>query len=92
MFGLSSTLLRAESGGEEEQAVCSLDLNKILLESDVPYLTPPGKPGPNHTWNIVAVAAKVARLRGLTTEMVIEVTRLSAYLFYNLDAHLLYTM
>ena len=48
---LSGTLLRVESGSEEEKAVCSLDLNKILLESDAPYLTPPRKPGPNHPWN-----------------------------------------
>ena len=52
------------SGSEEEEPVCSLDLGKILPESDAPYLTPRGKPGPNHPWNIVAVAAKVARLRG----------------------------
>ena len=77
VFGLSGTVLRVESWSEEEKAVCSLDLSKILLESDAPYLTPPETLGPNHPWNIIAVAAKVARLRGLTTEMVIEVTRLS---------------
>ena len=87
VFGLSSTLLRVESGSEEEKAVCSLDLNKILLESDAPCLTPPGKPGPNHPWNVVAVAAKVARLRGLTTEMVIEATRISACSFYTLAVY-----
>ena len=78
VFGLSSTFLSVNSGSKEEKAVCGLDLSKLLLESDAPYLSPPGKPGLNHPWNIARVAKTVAKLRGLTIEMVFEATRLSA--------------
>ena len=54
-----------------EEAVSSIELSKILLESDAPYLSLHRTPDPNHPWNIVAVAERMASLKGLNAALVL---------------------
>ena len=52
-----------------------LPLERILVETDCPYLPPQGHRGKrNEPANAVYVAREVARLRGLTVERIAEVT------------------
>ena len=80
-FGVSGTLLKTAGNSDREEAVSRLELSKILLEYDASYLSPPGTTGPNHPWNIVAVAERVASLKGLNAALVLEASRINACRF-----------
>ena len=50
-------------------------LDKILIETDSPYLSPvPLRGTRNDSRNLVHVAAKLAELRGMTPEEIIQLT------------------
>lgn len=51
-----------------------IPLNKILIETDCPYLTPPPKEGRNEPIYIKYVADKIAEIKGLKTEELINIT------------------
>ena len=59
-------------------------LDRILLETDSPYLAPvPNRGKRNTSWNLPYVAEEIARIKGISTEEVIKVTRENARkLFY----------
>ena len=49
-----------------DEMVQSLDLAQILLETDAPYLAPPGTPfHRNHIWNVFKVGERVAELKNV---------------------------
>ena len=58
-----------------QDAAQHLPLDKILVETDAPYLAPVPKRGrENHTAYTRYVVDKIAELRGLTTEEVAQAT------------------
>lgn len=60
-----------------------IPLERILLETDCPYMAPePHRGERNSSLNLPYVAAKIAKLRGISKEEVIAVTRQNAYSFY----------
>lgn len=65
--------------------VDELDLNRILLETDSPYLPPPGFEKPGHPWQIAEVAKFVARRHNIPIRVVLEITRRNAVNFFNLS-------
>ncbi len=83
MFSISGLLLI--NSPDLPQAVQSLDLAHILLETDAPYLAPPGTPfHRNHPWNIYQVAERVAELKNLPVRVVVEAARHNAERFFDL--------
>lgn len=53
--------------------------NRILLETDCPYLSPiPYRGKRGEPWMVEATATKIAKLRGMTLEEVLEVTTANA--------------
>ena len=57
----------------------SIPLERILLETDCPYLAPePNRGKRNSSLNLPYVAKEIAALRGITEEEVIETTRENA--------------
>ena len=61
----------------EAAAACPLD--KILLETDCPYLAPvPFRGKENHSGLILHVARRLAEIRGLTEEEVLRITEENA--------------
>ena len=62
------------------QIVRDLPLDRILVETDSPYLAPVPKRGkPNEPSFLVHTAAEVARLKGVSTEELAEVTTANFY-------------
>jgi TatD DNase family protein len=62
-----------------QSLVSELPLERILLETDCPYLAPhPHRGKRNEPAYVQWVAAKVAELRGLSVEQVAEVTTANA--------------
>ena len=62
----------------------ALPLDRMVLESDAPLLTPPGFQRPGHPWLIAEVSSYVARVRNMAPSMVLEVTRKNAQTFFRL--------
>lgn len=62
-----------------KEVAASIPLERILLETDSPYLAPEPKRGKRNTSrNLPYVAQEIARLRGISQEEVIEKTRENA--------------
>lgn len=58
-----------------QKTVCELPLEKIILETDAPYLSPvPERGERNEPWKVQFVAEKIAELKGLTVDVVAEET------------------
>ncbi len=61
-----------------------MPLENMLLETDAPYLSPvPGKT--NEPSNLPYAAAKIAELKGISTEMVAATTTTNALNFLHLQ-------
>ena len=61
-----------------------LPLDKIVLESDSPYLPPPGYRSPNVPWWLGDLVKYIGSARNLAPRQIIEVTRRNACKFFNL--------
>lgn len=62
-----------------KETVVQIPLERILLETDAPYLAPePYRGKRNHSGYLTYVAEEIARLKGVTPEEVQEVTRKNA--------------
>ena len=67
------------------EAVSRIPLDRILLETDSPYLTPtPYRGRRNESAYIPLIAAKVAQIKGVTIEEVAAVTTAGAEKLFRL--------
>ena len=58
------------------EVAAEVPLDKLLLETDSPYLSPVPKRGErNDSRNIVHIAAKIAEVRGMTADEIIRIAR-----------------
>lgn len=74
-----------KNGKKLKRTVEQVPIERILLETDCPYLAPdPYRGKRNHSGYIDYVAAEVARLKGMTKEEVIAVTEENARRFFRL--------
>ena len=68
------------------EAVRRIPLDRILLETDSPYLTPvPHRGERNESKYIPLIAEKIAELKGISLEEVAEVTTANARSLFNLE-------
>ncbi len=61
-----------------------IPLEKILLETDAPWLSP-NRPEPNYPWNIKISAEKIADIKKISKEEVLEHARKNAIKFFSLN-------
>ena len=72
-----------KNGRKLKEIVANLPLEKIVLETDCPYMAPePNRGKRNDSRNIHYVAEKIAELKNVTTEKVIDQTENNAKLIY----------
>lgn len=85
-IGIGGVVTFKNSRKLKETAAC-IPLERILLETDCPYLAPePNRGKRNSSLNLPYVAKEIAALRGITEEEVIEATRENALrLFTKVD-------
>ena len=76
MFGFTSIILYSNRHNELDQVVKSLPLSKILLESDSPYLLAPVHQNEkfNSPYGVIAVAERIAELKGVSLKEVLTIT------------------
>ncbi|MCM1257829.1 MAG: TatD family hydrolase [Roseburia sp.] len=66
-----------------KEVVQGIPLERILLETDAPYMAPePHRGTRNHSGNLTYVAAEIARLKGITSQKVEEVTLQNARVLF----------
>ena len=62
-----------------KEAVEFLPMDKILLETDSPYLSPvPNRGKRNSSLNLPYIARQIAELKGISYEQVVEITNRNA--------------
>lgn len=70
-----------------KETVCQIPLEKILLETDAPYMAPePHRGSRNHSGNLVFVAEHIAALKGVSEKEVEDVTRQNALKLFKLTS------
>ncbi len=68
-----------------QEAAATIDLNKIVIETDAPYLAPQGKRGKrNEPAYVRFVAEKLAELRNVSYETIAEATSINAERLFRL--------
>lgn len=72
-----------KNGKKLKEVVSKMPLNRIVLETDAPYLSPePYRGKRNHSGNLVFVAEAIAQIKGISVEEVYEATRKNALDMY----------
>lgn len=70
---------------EVVDVVRAIPLDRLMIETDTPFLSPPPDRGkPNEPWRVRAVAERIADLRGLPVEEILARTTLTARQFFTL--------
>lgn len=68
-----------------KEAAREIPLDRLLIETDSPYLTPPPHRGErNEPANVIYVAEEIARLKGIPVETVVEETRNNGLSIYGI--------
>ncbi|MBL7142257.1 MAG: TatD family hydrolase [Candidatus Pacebacteria bacterium] len=67
-----------------DEVIEKISLNKILVETDCPYLTPPPMIGRNEPIYVKYVAERIAKIRKLSYEEILEVTTENAKKLFNI--------
>lgn len=85
MFGIGG-VVTFKNEKKLKEVVKSLDMNRILLETDSPYLTPePFRGQKNTPQNIPLIANKIAEIKGISPEEVLDITTKNAKCQFDLD-------
>ena len=68
------------------EVIKQLPIDSFLLETDSPFLTPePFRGDKNAPYNIIYVAKKIAEIKGISLEEVLEITKNNAICQFDLD-------
>ena len=68
-----------KNGKKMKEVVQAIPIEKILLETDSPYLAPePNRGKRNSSLNIPYIAQEIAQLKGLKFEEVVQITNQNA--------------
>lgn len=82
-----SGIVTFPSGQDLRDAASICPLDRLLVETDSPYLAPvPHRGKPNRPALVPLVGEKIAEVKGLTVEEVADATWATAAAFYDLDA------
>ncbi len=88
MFGIGG-VVTFKNGIKLKEVVQDIDIRYLLLETDSPYLSPePFRGKVNEPFNVYYVAQKIAEIKGLTLEMVLEKTTDNAICQFDLPIKL----
>ena len=87
MFGIGGVVTFKKSGAEIADIVSNfLPIEKIVLETDSPYLAPtPNRDKRNESAFVKIIAQKIAELKQLPLEKIIEITTANACRLFKID-------
>ncbi len=79
LVGIGGVVTFKKSGENVREVLKTLDLERMVLETDAPYLSPaPNRGKRNESSNIPIIARKLAEIKGVEVEKIAEVTTLNA--------------
>jgi len=87
-IGITGWICDDRRAKELREAVCMIPLDRILIETDAPYLTPRNVPGLDRTntpQNIVYVARELAKYRKVSEEILVEHARRNTERIFRLN-------
>ncbi|MDE7358495.1 MAG: TatD family hydrolase, partial [Lachnospiraceae bacterium] len=85
-FGIGG-VITFKNAKKLKEAVQYIPMDKILLETDSPYLSPePHRGERNSSLNLPYVAGAIAELKGISYEEVVETTERNARRLFNVTA------
>ena len=85
MLGIGG-VLTFKNASKLVEVVREIDLKYLLLETDSPYLTPePYRGKINEPYNVLYVARKIAEIKNISLEEVLEITTNNAIRLFDLD-------
>lgn len=67
-----------------DDVIKSIPLEKILLETDCPYLSPPSFEERNNPFSIGLIIEKISRVKGVSREEIMEITTQNAKKLFNI--------
>lgn len=79
-FGFNGLIFKRPS----DEVIKNLPLEKILVETDAPYLTPQQEDGRNEPLYIKHVVSKIAQIKGLSYQEVAEATTQNARMLFGI--------
>ena len=72
-----------KNGKKLKEVVAEIPLDRIVLETDCPYLSPvPNRSKRNSSLNLKYIVEEIANIKGISSEKVIHQTELNAYEVY----------
>ena len=77
-IGFSGIIFKKIEGIDFEENIRQMPLEKILIETDCPYLTPPRENGRNEPLYIKHIVQKIAEIKNIDFEKVAEITTQNA--------------
>ncbi|XP_062614999.1 3'-5' ssDNA/RNA exonuclease TatD-like [Saccostrea cucullata] len=69
---------------QDPNLVARIPVERLLLETDAPYLLPAPGCKMNHPWNLASLAAQVASIRNTPVSFILETCNNNARQFYRL--------
>lgn len=76
--GFNGIIFKKIEGIDFEESIRQTPLEKILIETDCPYLTPPPQNGRNEPLHLKYIAQKIAEIKNISFEKVAEITTQNA--------------
>lgn len=75
-----------KNGRKLKEVVEAVPIKRILLETDSPYLAPePNRGTRNSSFNLPAIAQKIAQIKGMTYDEVVSITEENARQMYHIE-------
>ncbi len=82
--GFNGIIFKKIEGINFEENIKNTPLEKILIETDCPYLTPPQEEGRNEPLYLKYVAQKITKKKNISFEKVAEITTQNARKLFNI--------
>jgi len=83
-IGFNGIIFKNIEGIDFEENIKNTPLDRILLETDCPYLTPPQEEGRNEPIYVKHIAEKIAKIKNLSYEETVKTTTKNAKNLFNI--------
>jgi TatD DNase family protein len=79
-FGINGVIFR----GNPEESIKAIPMNRILLETDCPYLSPPKFEERNNPLSLKYIIEELSKIKGVSTKEIEEITRQNTKDLFNI--------
>ena len=85
LFGLVGGVVTFDNAKKLREVVEYMPMDRLVIETDCPYLTPvPNRGKRNDSFNLPYVVSKIAEIKGISSDEVIDITTANAKSIYGI--------